>query len=98
LEGTLKMSHYWNYRVVRHKAGIRALSSGKEIEYDDYYAIHEVHYNPDGSIYAMTREPVDVVSDGLKEIKSVLNMMRKACDKDTLDYDMEYADYQDEEL
>ncbi len=60
------MSH-WNHRVLRE-----TLPNG---EY--YYSIHEVFYNDDGSIYAYTKDPIDVGGESIKDIRQTLNWIRK---------------------
>lgn len=40
----------WNYRVMRH---VENGSANQEV----YYAIHEVHYDEDGSVKGWTTEP-----------------------------------------
>jgi hypothetical protein len=55
----------WNYRVVK----------SKDDDGEEYFAIHEVYYNKDGSIKLMTEEPVSVGSDTAEGIKWVLQKM-----------------------
>jgi hypothetical protein len=67
----LKMS--WNYRVVKITE-----------DDDDYFAIHEVYYNEDGSIRVMTESPVPVGGESVDSLRSSLQMMMSCLDKDVL--------------
>jgi hypothetical protein len=64
----------WNYRIVK----------GKTEDGDEYFGVHEVYYNRDGSIKLMTESPVEVASDTLEGVKSVLQMMSDCLSKDVL--------------
>ena len=46
---------HWNYRIVR-----KTEEFGGRVHVT--YAIHEVHYNEDGSIWAVTEDPVSLYS------------------------------------
>ena len=66
----------WNYRVCKRNY----LS-------DEYFTIHEVYYNDDGSIWAVTEEAVAAFGDSPKEIKDCLKKMQEALKKDVIDLD-----------
>lgn len=66
------MSH-WNHRVMKRK-----LESG------DFYGIHEVFYNEDGSIWSYTVDPIEVVGESIDELKQTLEWMLKCLDNPIL--------------
>jgi len=51
-------------------------------EYEEYYAIHEVYYDPIG----YTKDPIDVVADTVEDLKDVLFKMAKAFSQPVLEY------------
>jgi|TARA_R110002167_G_scaffold117173_6_gene292959 hypothetical protein len=51
---------YWNYRVVSR---------------EDYYGVHEVHYDDDGQVEFLTEYAVTVTGDDVEELKWVLHHM-----------------------
>lgn len=63
----------WNYRVIK-----------QAYDDEDYFAIHEVYYNEDGSIRVMTESPVPVGGDSVDSLRSSLRMMLDCLDKDVL--------------
>jgi len=70
----------WNYRVCK--------SVYKDDGYEEVnFEIHEAHYNPDGSIWAITKNAVSVHSETLHGIEDVLSMMKDALQKDVIDLD-----------
>jgi hypothetical protein len=70
----------WNYRVCK--------SIYKDDGYEEVnYEIHEAHYNPDGSIWAVTQNAVSVHGESLEEIKIVLERMNAALEKPVIDLD-----------
>ena len=70
----------WNYRIVRRKC-----SDG------DKYGIHEVYYNEDGSIWAISEQPCMPFGETKKELLNDLSMMTASIIKPVLDYDMKFA-------
>jgi len=64
----------WNIRIVRDKT-----PDGTE-----YYSAREVFYNPDGSIYAYTLEPIDVSDDNLEDLQEYVHHILRAFGKDIL--------------
>jgi len=56
----------WNNRIVKH-------------EKDDavWYSVHEVFYNENSGIYGYTEEPIVILSETVKEVKSQLKMIMK---------------------
>lgn len=77
----------WNYRLIRQK-----IKDGDELV--DWIEIYEVHYwVKEGSqdypnISGWSSSPTTVHGNSLKEIESVLDMMRRAAAKPILDLDM----------
>jgi hypothetical protein len=65
----------WNYRVVKGKS-----EDGDE----EYFGIHEVYYNKDGSIRLMTESPVAAISETAEGLRDVLNRMAACFSKDVL--------------
>lgn len=66
----------WNYRICK-----RTYLS------EDALEVHEVYYNPDGSIWAVTEEPVTAFGETLKELRSSLRRMQEATKKEVVDLD-----------
>lgn len=66
------MYDLWDYRVIKR---------------DGVYTIHEVYYNPDGSIYALTEHPVEPLGESPEELKRDLNRFVKAFKQEILEYD-----------
>jgi hypothetical protein len=75
------MSH-WNHRVIKSSH----LEAGEMI---DYYAIHEVFYNDDGTIYSYTQNPVDVGGDNINELRETLERMLRCLDNPILEQPIE---------
>lgn len=48
----------WNYRIIHHDKDERP-----------WFAVHEVFYNPDQTIYAYTEDPIDIVGDTDDDVK-----------------------------
>ena len=69
----------WNYRVVKQTHDTHA---GDEI----LFQIHEVYYDDDGNITAMTKDPVPLTSEGVEGLKEVLGQVLGAFDKPILDH------------
>ncbi|MCK5016688.1 MAG: hypothetical protein KAS32_06390 [Candidatus Peribacteraceae bacterium] len=75
----------WDYRVVKH---------WDEEESEDFFAIHEAYYDEDddGNVevdpHSITSTPVPPFSSSEEELKkSYLEMIMKAFDKPTLNFD-----------
>ncbi len=69
----------WNHRVIR-----RVYKS--ETYEETLYGVYEVYYNPDGSIFAYTENPVDAEAETLEDLQEILEWMLKSLDKPVLDY------------
>ena len=82
------MSH-WNHRIIKLKA-----QDGAELV--DNYAVHEVYYNDDGTIYAYTNNPVRAYGDTLEELRETLNHMLKSLDAPVLEQPIKCVDYRDD--
>lgn len=68
---------YWNHRVMRH------VDDGEE-----WFAIHEVHYDDDGTPHSWTEQPTSVSStDGIDGIEWALEGMLKCLKKPVLEYE-----------
>lgn len=63
---------YWNYRFVLK---------------DGFYSIHEVYYNVDREVVAITQEPILVGGDTLKEAIKDYRIMSRALLKPPIDYE-----------
>lgn len=77
---------FWNNRVV------------KKVDYfgEDYFEVHEVYYNKDGTIYAMTTNPIVPYGISVVELKETLERMIRASDKPFLvDGDVTFINYED---
>jgi len=66
---------YWNHRAV------------KKIDYfgEPYYEIHEVYYNDDHTIYAMTVNPISLYGESLEDLKVTLERMMRCIENPILD-------------
>ena len=71
------MSH-WNHRIVKHDKDPDRTRW--------YYAIHEVFYEDDNSIYAITTDPIAVVSEEKEDILETLKWMIDCYSKPVLSY------------
>jgi len=66
----------WNYRVLKTKDGD-----------DDFYQIHEVHYDKQGNVEAYTKEGVTVAGNDIADVKWVLMKMLSCLEKDVIEYE-----------
>ena len=66
----------WNYRVIK-----RSLSG------EVAYGIYEVYYDDTDKPSACTESPVEPYGETVEELMLVLDMMRSAAEKPTLNYD-----------
>ena len=64
------MSH-WNHRVIE----------SKDHDGERWLAIHEVHYEEDGTPRAYTANPVDVSGSTPEELLKTLEWMRRAVEE-----------------
>lgn len=79
----------WNYRVVRTLIP----TSSPFMEED--YAIHEVYYNDDGSIWGMTEQPVPIHGENLEDLRVGLEYMMQALERPVLNNeDIEFRTYE----
>lgn len=65
----------WNHRVIKHVNKI-----------ETYYQIHEVYYDDDGKVTAMTENAVAPFGETTDELEWELNRMLDALKKPVLDY------------
>ena len=68
----------WNHRVVRRTVNY------KNIEHV-YYSIHEVYYDPDGSIYGWVAEPAQPYGETLEELEDDLKLIQSAVNLPVID-------------
>lgn len=66
----------WNYRIMRR------VICGVEV-----HEIHEVYYNPDGSIKAWTESSITPTGENIEELKKDFAQQLLAFDSSVLDYD-----------
>lgn len=66
----------WNYRIMK-----------RVIDGVDVHEIHEVYYNPDGSIKAWTETSITPTGEDLEELKKDFSHQLLAFDSPVLDYD-----------
>jgi hypothetical protein len=72
----------WNYRVVHRK------HIGRTPEFDeDSYAIHEVYYDDNGKMRAVSKEPAPAYAEDLQGLDWVLRKFREAYEKDVVEWD-----------
>lgn len=79
---------HWNYRLVLHPAG--ELKINPVLKWEEYLAIHETHYEDDGEIRNISKNPLPIIGDegkdSLSSIKWVLDKMTEALQKPIIDY------------
>jgi hypothetical protein len=63
----------WNFRIIFHDA-------------DDYpwYGVHEVYYNQNDTIYAYTKEAMDLTNETEKELREYINMVQRDVNRNTI--------------
>ena len=66
----------WKYRVIKTKI------SWKGEEFEDWYQIHEVFYNEDGSIFGYANTGVG--GESIEDIRETLEWMLECLDKPIL--------------
>jgi len=71
--GESNMSH-WNHRVVKE-----TLPDGSE-----QFSVRETFYNVDGSIYAYTQNPVNIVCESIEALREYCGWVLAALDKPVL--------------
>ena len=80
---------HWNYRLVLHPAG--ELKNNPVLKWDEYIAMHEAHYNDDGELENITKNPITIMGDegkdSLSSIKWILENMAEALQKPIVNYD-----------
>lgn len=54
----------WNYRILKHK----------DKKYGDWFGLHEVYYNEDGSINSYTQDAI-AIGESAQEVRNVLRQM-----------------------
>jgi hypothetical protein len=74
----------WNYRVMRHSA---RNSSGQE-----WFAIHEVFYDDNGTPYAASEEACAAFGETSDELFDDMKRMQSAFDRPILDYDTLFSE------
>jgi len=75
----------WNYRIVKKRY------NSKE---PPYYEIHEVHYNENGEICAITEDAIAPYGETIDEMEQALQYMMDACKKPILvESEIKYADW-----
>ena len=88
---------YWNYRIIYHPASKYKVGE-KELDREEYLAIHEVYYNDDGKPDSMTVNEIVVGDDGedsLASLKWILENQLKALEKPILEYELENNFYRE---
>jgi hypothetical protein len=76
----------WNYRVVRKKK-IYIDPTDKKERVDYTYTIHEVYYDKNGHVGAITQDPVEPFGENIEELRHSWVMMAEAFGQPILDYD-----------
>ena len=62
----------WNYRVLKR---------------DNLFAIYSVYYDDDGKIIACSESPEPAVSEDFEYLRTQLNLMLEAVDKDVVEFE-----------
>lgn len=68
----------WNYRIVKH---INCHHG------DDFYGIHEVHYDDKKVAESLTTESVGIIGDNFEDLMAVHERFRKAFQQPVLVFD-----------
>ncbi len=77
---------YWNHRVVEKRDYFN----------EPYFEIHEVYYNIDHTIHAMTVHPISPYGDSVENLKMVLGWMLTCTDRPVLvDGEITFVNYED---
>jgi len=77
---------YWNHRVI------------KKLDYvgEPYYEIHEVYYNGNHTIQAITVHPVNPYGESIESLRKVLNWMLKCTERPILvENEITFVNYED---
>ncbi len=78
----------WNYRVVKSKLD----------NCEDWYGMHEVYYDDEGNINAISEDAISIEGESLKDLGKILEWMSSAMHKPVLNEDeIEYKDFETEE-
>jgi len=75
----------WNYRVVKHEQ-VDSRKSLAVIKFVNF-GIHEAYYNKDGSVRAITVDPVCPSGETVKELQEDIKLYLKALGLPVLNYD-----------
>jgi len=67
----------WNYRVIRHI-----------VDEEEFFQIHEVHYNDDGHPEMITEEPISPFGETVEELSHTMIHMLSGLTKPILDATM----------
>lgn len=76
----------WNYRVVK-----RTYHAGDASREEDEYGVYEAYYREDGSIYALSEDPVSPHGETMDEFRDSMEAYSAALEKPVLDYDMKFG-------
>jgi hypothetical protein len=66
----------WNYRVLKHVA-----------REEEWYQIHEVYYNEDGSIMACSEHSCTPFGETVEELKADFELMAGAFERPVIPYE-----------
>jgi hypothetical protein len=85
----------WNHRVVQKRDPNYCEGSAWP---ENYYEIHEAHYNNNGDLCAITEDAIMPYGETIEELKETLEWMLNACDQPILvDGEIDYASWDDED-
>ena len=74
--GTTEYAEYhWNHRVIHKDYG----------DGEEQYSVHEVHYNPDGTINSYTVDPIDLSCETLGGLRQYIKWCLKSLDNSILE-------------
>ena len=77
--------NHWNHRVVKRTF---IWLEGTENEFtEDQYGIHEVYYDENGKVFAVTEEAIGPSGETMEELKESLEWITGALECPVLDYD-----------
>lgn len=65
----------WNHRIIKH------VTSDSE-----WFAVHEVYYDDDGTPNSCTSEPIKIIQEDLKDIEWEIDKIKEALQKPVLHY------------
>jgi len=77
------MSH-WNYRVFKHTDSKHKMGDSSNVIEDITYAIHEVYYEEDNTMFGHTAKPIQITGESVEDLRTEIKRIEEALDKPIL--------------